>query len=143
MLFRSAGATIINNSNVAYTNSLGIPANSGFLNKYYQDGTLLWTANVSAGATSANCNCIAVDSNLDVYVGGRATAGPTTASVISHSNVFYGVSSGLTFPTSGVTDPAFIAKYNGVAGNAVWRSYVDQPTGSVDITCSISLDASG
>ena len=130
------GSLIYNNSNVQYTNSLGLPANAGFLNKYYQDGTLLWTANI-AGGTAATSNCIAIDSNNDVYIGGRCTA----TSLISHSNVFYGVNSGLTF--TGTTDPAFIAKYNGVAGNALWRTYVDQPNAAVDTTRSLSLDSSG
>lgn len=128
----SGTASAYDNTDTIYGGFRPINAASGFLIKYDTNGNLLWYSNITGGSTTTS-NCVAVDSNGDVYIGGK---GGTTG-VISHSNIYGSLSTGITT----VTDSAFFTKYDGRTGRAMWRSYIDA-SAVVDVLRSISLDSS-
>lgn len=124
-------SNVYDTNDVVYGGFRPINATSGFLIKYDTSGNLLWYSNISTGTVTSNC--VAIDSNGDVYIGGKGGA----SSVIAHSNIYGSLSTGITTPT----DSAFISKYDGRTGRSIWRSYIDAAA-SVDVIRSISIDSS-
>lgn len=129
----SGPASAYNNNDTIYGDFRTINATAGFLLKYDTNGNLLWYSNL-VGGTAVTSNCVKIDSNGDVYIGGKG--GTTTASTLGHSNIYGSISSGVT---TGI-DTAYISKYDGRTGRFIWRSYIDG-TG-IDVLRSISIDSS-
>jgi hypothetical protein len=123
-------ANAYNNSDVIYGGFRPINATSAFLLKYDTSGNLIWYSNISTGTVTSNC--VAVDSYGDVYIGGLGGA----SSVLSHSNIYGSVTTGITT----VLNSAYVAKYDGRTGRAIWRNYLEGS--GTDVTRSISIDSS-
>jgi hypothetical protein len=123
-------ASAYNNSDVIYGGFRPINITSAFLLKYDTSGNLIWYSNISTGTVTSNC--VAVDSYGDVYIGGLGGA----SSNLSHSNIYGSVTTGITT----VLNSAYVAKYNGLTGRAIWRNYLEGA--GTDVTRSISIDSS-
>lgn len=131
----SGTASAYNNSDTIYGGLRPINAVSAFLIKYNSSGDLLWYSNITGGATITTSNCITVDSNGDVYIGGRGGSGGT----ISHSNIYGSITSGVSVSINN----GYISKYDGRTGQFIWRSTIGDTIRSISIDSSNYIYTSG
>ncbi len=119
------------NSDETRAVNAGIPANSGYLLKFNQNGILQWRVYIG-GSANESAFGVNIDTYGNPYVSGRTG---TSACNFYNSNVYSNTFTGITAPLNS----AYLAKYN-QSGLFQWRSYIDSAAVN-DVSRGVVVDA--